>query len=94
MRSTYHSNATTKLTRHALLRMQQRSIPAKVVELLLDFAEPSPTAGGCFLLRFTKETFAEARLVLGRSGKLLDRYRSAYLIVVSDDTVVTAARLH
>ena len=32
----------TRLSRHATIRMQQRSIPARVVDLLLDFAMPLP----------------------------------------------------
>ena len=32
----------TRLSRHATIRMQQRSIPARVVDLLLDFAMPVP----------------------------------------------------
>ncbi|WP_052208963.1 hypothetical protein [Croceibacterium mercuriale] len=82
------------LSRHALLRMQQRSIPHRVVELLLDLTDPVDAGDGCTLHRFCADSWAEAGRSAGSLAPRLDRYRNAYAILGADGTVVTAARLH
>lgn len=87
--STYY-----RLSRHACARMQQRSIPPFVVELLLELADPVDALGGCMEYRFDAISWAEARHQLGPNASRLDRYRDAYAIVADNGTVVTASRLH
>lgn len=81
-------------SRHARVRMQQRSIPQVVIDLLLDFAEPVPAGGGCELFRFNAESWTEAFRASGARAGRMDRYRNAYAVVGADGLVVTAARLH
>ena len=82
------------LSRHAVTRMQQRSIPAFIVVLLLELTDPVPAEGGCELHRFNADSWSEAKREMGRLASRLDRYRNAYIVVAPDGTVVTAARLH
>lgn len=89
-----HTVVHSRLSRHAQVRMQQRSIPQFIVECLLDFAEPIPAGGGSFRYCFKADSWAEAQRDMGREARKLDRYRNAYVIVGKDGTVVTAARDH
>lgn len=94
MRLAYKSQAKPALSHHAKARMQQRSIPNALVELLLDWGEPVDAGSGCYRYEFRKSSLAEARRLLGRGAKSLDRYLNAYVVVTADDLVVTAARCH
>lgn len=94
MRIDYISSAQARHTDHARTRMQQRSIPIAVVDLLLDFGRSSDAGDGCSRYTFCKHSIAEIRQSLGHSATLLDRYLNAYVIVTADDVVVTAARSH
>ena len=82
------------LSKHARVRMQQRSIPHCVVSLLIEFASVTEAGGGSSLLRFNADSWAEARRTMGGLASKLDRYRNAYVILAADGAVVTAARLH
>ena len=89
-----HTVAHNKLSRHAQVRMQQRSIPQFIVDCLLDFTEPVAAGGGSFRYCFKTDSWAEAQRDMGSEARKLDRYRNAYVIVGKDGTVVTAARDH
>lgn len=82
------------LSRHAKLRMQQRSLPQHVVALLTELTDPVDAGGGCTLHRFDEDSWAEARRLLGSQAPRLDRYRNAYVVLAPNGLVVTAARLH
>ena len=76
-------------TKHAQARSQQRQIPPKVVEWLLQYGAVSHF-DGTELLHFDKKAKHRLCKDLGRSvvqrlGKLLQTY-----IVVKDGTVITA----
>lgn len=94
MYPTFRPIPPTKLSQHARVRMQQRSIPHFIIELLIDYAHPVPAGDGCTSHAFTAETWAEAKQALGPQARNLDRYRNAYAIVSDDGCVVTAARAH
>jgi len=83
-----------RLSRHAQVRMQQRSIPNDVICLLLELTDPVPAGSGYVLHRFNGATLAEAQRYVGENPTRLERYRNAYIVVADDGTVVTAARLH
>ena len=93
MKLTYHALAETRLTRHAHLRMQQRSIPAAIVDLLLDYGEPMAVGGGATSYRFTRQSWADAVASAGSAAARIAKYRKAYVIESSDGTVITAAWL-
>jgi hypothetical protein len=84
----------TSLSHHAVLRMQQRSIPAAAVDLLLDYAQPTPVGGGATSYRFTQKSWDLAMSVLGDAAPAFRRYRNAYVIEGRDGVVVTAAWLY
>jgi hypothetical protein len=83
-----------RLSNHARARMQQRSIPLYVVEMLLDLADPIEVPGECAKHSFNAHSWREARDLLGRQANQLDRYRYAYAIVSENGTVVTVGWLH
>lgn len=89
-----HTVAHNRLSRHAQVRMQQRSIPQFIVDCLLDFTEAVPAGGGSVRYCFKADSWAEAQRDMGSEARKLDRYRNAYVIVAEDGTVVTAAREH
>jgi hypothetical protein len=94
MKPTYETHFTTHYSRHAAVRMQQRSIPDAAVELLLDFALPTPVGGGSLSYRFTADTWADAQTALGSRAPAFVKYRNAYVIESADGVVITAAWLH
>lgn len=87
-------NLRHPLSRHALLRMQQRSIPQYVVAFLTELTDPVDAGGGCTVHRFNQDSWAEARCLLGSHAPRLDRYRTAYVVLGPNGLVVTASRLH
>ena len=84
----------TAFSRHAIVRMQQRSIPTAAVDLLLDFAQATPVGGGAISYRFTQDSWDIAMSVLGDAAPAFRRYRNAYVIEGRDGVVVTAAWLY
>lgn len=94
MHPSLHSPFRHQLSRHALVRMQQRSIPHFLVDLLIELTDPVPAGSGCSLHRFDADSWAEAQHMMGGRARELDRYRNAYVIVAEDGLVVTAARLN
>lgn len=82
------------LSRHAKVQMQRRSIPEAAVELLLDFADCSPSWDGTRRYCFTKRSWAAATAFLGAEVRLFEKFRTAYVIEANDGTVITAAWLH
>lgn len=82
------------LSRHARVQMQRRSIPEAAVELLLDFADCTPSWDGTRRYRFTKRSWAAAAAFLGPDVRLFEKFRNAYVVEASDGTIITAAWLH
>lgn len=89
-----HLVVQNRLSRHAQVRMQQRSIPQFIVDCLLDFADPVPAGSGDFEYSFKTDSWAEAQQYMGSKTRKLDRYRNTYVIVCSDGTVKTASHKH
>lgn len=79
---------------HARIRMQQRSIPADVVELLIAVGDEFPAGRGCSKLRFTDRNWSEALQFSGERESRLERYRNTYVVVSNTGDVVTAAHSH
>jgi hypothetical protein len=72
---------TPRLTEHARIRMQQRGIPAAVLEDLLDYGRVAHDHRGATVLYFDRR----ARTALRRSGKRHD----AYAVVGGDGEIRT-----
>ena len=78
------------LTRHALVRMQQRGIGADVVEDLLDYGRVARDHHGAEILFFDKA--ARRRIVRerGEDGlRRLGKRLRAYLVIDTDSDVLT-----
>lgn len=86
--------AVTYLSRHAEVRMQQRSITPEAIDLLLDYAVASPVGGGAVSYRFTKATWDIAMSALGDEAPAYRRFRNAYVIEGRDGVIITTAWLH
>lgn len=82
------------LSRHAQVQMQRRSITEAAIELLLDFADCTPSWNGSQRYRFTKRSWAAAAAFLGADAHLFEKFRNAYVVEGSDGTIITAAWLH
>lgn len=81
------------LTKHAAIRLQQRSIPSFVLECLEAFGS-SMRCGGADRLFFDKAARRRLRLHLGDRRRLQDveRWLKVYVVIGDDGKVITAAR--
>lgn len=84
----------TKLTRHAETRVRQRSIPASVVDALLDFGERARAGTGAEVCYFSKKAWKRFAAYLGQEARHFERYRACYAVIADDGQVVTACWRH
>jgi hypothetical protein len=82
------------MTRHAASRVQQRSIPASIVDALLDYGDRQPAGGGAETFFFTKRSWQRFATYLGRESRHFERYRSVYAVVSHGGEVITASWRH
>lgn len=82
------------MTRHAASRVQQRSIPASIVDALLDYGDRQAAGGGAETCFFSKRSWQRFATYLGREARHFERYRSVYAIVSADGDVITASWRH
>jgi hypothetical protein len=82
------------MSKHALRRRQQRSIPQAVIDALVDFGARRPAFGGVEEVYFTKSTWREFTSYLGTTSKAFERYRSCYLVQANDGTIITVCFRH
>ncbi|ACE99677.1 hypothetical protein IP86_17590 [Rhodopseudomonas sp. AAP120] len=89
-----HDVATNDLplTVHSRARLQQRAIPALVVDLLMQFGSPF-RANGAERLMFDKTAIKRLRHHLGgdRGLKVVERWLGVYAVVGDNGLLVTAA---
>ncbi|MEG3806676.1 hypothetical protein DBT53_002720, partial [Aerococcus mictus] len=79
-------------SRHARLRLQQRSVRSELCDLFLRFADMElPVGHGCYSMQLSN---AMMRTILeaGISPSLADRARRLIAIVAADGTVVTVMK--
>lgn len=83
---------TTQLSRHASVRLQQRGIPAFVIELL-EACGSEHRCGGAEKLFFDKAARKRLKRYLGgeRSLRLVERWLNVYAVVGDNGSVVTTA---
>jgi hypothetical protein len=84
----------TRLSRHADHRSHERSIPASVIDALLDFGDRARSGAGAETCYFTKRSWKRFAAYLGREARHFERYRAAYAIVADDGGVITACWRH
>jgi hypothetical protein len=83
-----------RFTRHAQIRLQQRSIPFVVVDLLQTFGSESRAGKGA--VRFIFDRRAKGRLCKhlgGNEFKHFERWLNAYAVVGDAGEIVTVARV-
>ncbi|VVT10194.1 conserved hypothetical protein [Sphingomonas sp. EC-HK361] len=80
----------TRLSRHATTRVRQRSIPASVVDALLDFGERARSGPGAETCYFTKRAWKRFAAYLGQEARHFERYRACYAVIADNGQVVTA----
>lgn len=79
------------LTKHAIKRLQQRGIPANIVDLLLNFGKIDSGHKGADVYFFDKAGKQCAKHNLHQAGvKQVDHHLNSYLVVSGDGSVITA----
>lgn len=77
------------LTTHARARMQQRGIPANVLELLLDYGREAHDHRGGRVVRFDKRSRRRVLREIGSDHyRRVERHLNAYAVLASDDAIV------
>lgn len=85
----------TTYSNHARLRIQQRSIPEGIIDLLIDFGECYPAGSNAERYYFTKSSWRKAAEYLGKKDSAsLERYARTYAILSGDGCVITAGWKH
>lgn len=83
-----------RVSRHAQRRMKERSIPASVIDALIDFGDRAPSGGGAETCYFTKKSWRSFAAYLGTQARHFERYRAVYAIVSGDGQIITACWRH
>lgn len=84
----------TKLSKHAALRSQQRSMSPDIIDAVIDFGQERHASGGCYSYAFTDRTWRRFVEQMGSDARRLQRARNAYVIVAENGLVVTTAWIH
>ncbi|WP_428380916.1 hypothetical protein [Nevskia ramosa] len=80
-----------KMTRHAATRSQQRCIPPLVIDLHMQFGATEKAPGGASTRYFDKRSRRQVEAYAGPLARLLSEHLDSYIVVTSDDQVITAA---
>ena len=84
----------TSFTLHGAVQSQRRSIPRAVVEGLQDFGEAEHDGRGAERYFFTKRSWRKFCSFLGTEAKHYERYRSAYVVISDEGSVITTGWRH
>lgn len=75
---------------HSEIRMQQRSIPALIIDLLINYGERKKSVGKCEVLFFNKPALKRLKQYLGKEFySRIDKFKSAYLVQANNGEIVT-----
>lgn len=80
-----------QMTRHALVRSQQRGIPPMLIDLLLQFGQSEPAGGGASRMFFNKSARRQVKAYAGPLARVLEEYMDVYVVVGEDNQVITTA---
>lgn len=81
-------------TRHGQLRQAERCVPQFIIDALIDFGEERFLGGECRSYSFTKATWKKYACYMGPAIAGLERYRSVYLVVAGENSMITVAWRH
>lgn len=65
-----------------------------MIDALIDFGEERFLGGECRSYSFTKATWKKYACYMGPAIAGLERYRSVYLVVAGDNSMITVAWRH
>ncbi len=80
-----------KMTTHANIRQQQRSIPPMIIDLLRDYGACESAGDGTTKYYFNKQSKRELKTYAGQLSGLLGEHLNCYLIVCPKGNVITVA---
>ena len=80
-----------ELSDHARTRMQQRGIPKKALQTVLQFGEYRRQRDGSTSYYMDKRAMAKAQEALGPEFPQLEKHLNIYLVTASSNTVITIA---
>ncbi|PIQ40340.1 MAG: hypothetical protein COW58_06515 [Thalassolituus sp. CG17_big_fil_post_rev_8_21_14_2_50_53_8] len=79
-------------TTHGDQRAIDRNIPELAIQLLRDYGIEKPAGGGATRYDFDKRSWKEVEQLFGKWRlKEMEKLRRAYLIVTSEDRVITVS---
>ncbi|AOF81550.1 hypothetical protein BSY238_2068 [Methyloversatilis sp. RAC08] len=79
---------------HAAVRMQQRAIPALIVELILRFGTAEPAGNGTSKLYLDKRARRRVKSFAGPLAKAIESHLDVYVVISDSGNVVTTAYRH
>ena len=85
------NRSKTLFTKHGAARSQQRSIPPAVIDGLIFFGEACHDKKGAVQYSFSKSTWRAYSAHLGTGSKHFERYRSVYVVIGENGSVITFA---
>lgn len=92
--STLSGRGAAQPTRHGQRRQADRCVPQFIIDALIDFGEERFLGGECRSYSFTKATWKKYACYMGPAIAGLERYRSVYLVVAGDNSMITVAWRH
>ena len=81
--------APVEIKHHAKVRAQQRGIPPIVVDLLIRFGQREKAGDGLSKVFLDRSARRKVCVYAGQLASILSEHLDAYLIVMSDNTVIT-----
>ena len=83
-----------KTTQHAEIRMQQRGIPATVIENIITHGATRKVPGGAVARFMSKKALSSISFKLPKADRIaLDRHKNVY-VVMDSDHVITVGHRH
>lgn len=92
--STLSGRGAAQPTRHGQRRQADRCVPQFIIDALIDFGEERFLGSECRSYSFTKATWKKYACYMGPAIAGLERYRSVYLVVAGDNSMITVAWRH
>lgn len=90
----FRRKAEQLFTRHGKVRQQQRCIPPFVVDALADYGDERFLGGGARSFSFSKRSWKHFCGYMGQAIHAFEKYRSVYLVVAQDGSIITVAWRH
>ncbi|WP_161539462.1 hypothetical protein [Hyphobacterium indicum] len=86
------TNRHLERTAHGHSRVTERGIPELAIQLLRDYGTEKPAGGGAMRYDFDNRSWKEIERLFGKWRlKEMEKFRRAYLIVTSEDRVITVS---